>query len=112
MVAPSRELAMQIVRVAQVRGAANNHRRGRSSWMEQLRRQPAAAAAALHAAGRRASRTQPVPAWVLHTTAYLAVPSCMQSLLPDSARRGVQQAIGGANIWRQRDALKVCAARR
>ncbi|KAL4444214.1 hypothetical protein ABPG75_011951 [Micractinium tetrahymenae] len=30
-----------------------------------------------------------------------------QSLLPESARRGVQQAIGGANIWRQREALKV-----
>ncbi|PRW51077.1 DEAD-box ATP-dependent RNA helicase mitochondrial [Chlorella sorokiniana] len=30
-----------------------------------------------------------------------------QSLLPESARRGVQQAIGGANIWRQRDALKM-----
>lgn len=30
-----------------------------------------------------------------------------QSLLPENARRGVQQAIGGANIWRQREALKV-----
>lgn len=30
-----------------------------------------------------------------------------QSLLPESARRGVQQAIGGANVWRQRDNLKV-----
>lgn len=30
-----------------------------------------------------------------------------QALLPEAARRGVQQAIGGANIWRQRDALKV-----
>lgn len=29
-----------------------------------------------------------------------------QSLLPESARRGVQQAIGGANIWRQRENLK------
>ncbi len=36
----------------------------------------------------------------------LACPLCVQSLLPESARRGVQQAIGGANIWRQRDALK------
>lgn len=30
-----------------------------------------------------------------------------QSLLPESARRAVQQCIGGANIWRQRDALKL-----
>ena len=30
-----------------------------------------------------------------------------QSLLPESARRGVQQAIGGAAIWRQRENLKV-----
>jgi superfamily II DNA/RNA helicase len=30
-----------------------------------------------------------------------------QGLLPETARRGVQQAIGGANIWRQREALKV-----
>ncbi|PSC75732.1 DEAD-box ATP-dependent RNA helicase mitochondrial [Micractinium conductrix] len=29
-----------------------------------------------------------------------------QGLLPETARRGVQQAIGGANIWRQREALK------
>eukprot|EP00887_Chlorella_sp_A99_P001159 scaffold14.g1159.t1 len=30
-----------------------------------------------------------------------------QSLLPESARRAVQQAIGGASMWRQRDALKL-----
>jgi hypothetical protein len=35
-----------------------------------------------------------------------------QALLPEAARRGVQQAIGGANIWRQREALKVGGCRR
>ena len=30
-----------------------------------------------------------------------------QGLVPAPARRGVQQAIGGANIWRQREAMKV-----
>ena len=30
-----------------------------------------------------------------------------QSMLPESARRAVQQCIGGASIWRQRDALKL-----
>ena len=35
-----------------------------------------------------------------------------QALLPEAARRGVQQAIGGANIWRQREALKVGAGSR
>lgn len=30
-----------------------------------------------------------------------------ESLLPDSAKRAVQQCIGGANIYRQREALKM-----
>lgn len=112
VVAPSRELAMQIVRVAQVRAflvLVSVQEATAPHTCSLVPRRSAVHCVGLCLQAYPYGMAQLAPCLVGKAATHLAacLPLLLQSLLPESARRGVQQAIGGANIWRQRDALKV-----